>query len=276
MIITQRDIDDFERKYSEAQAGYIPGSDTALEKFYSFLNQNPQILLASGFQEYVSSHELGLFWSLVAAKELSHLDRPIFRNATGQWLVVSYIDDDPSYNWDAYNLSYLQANFEGNQNNKNEALHYNDALVNLPSFTEFYENAKQYINNPLVDPTILVSPKLWTPNQQDSEKLLLQHSSIQIINEIQTEQTDLSSIHWKKFEEIVAEVLRAQGMEIHLVKESPQGGRDIVGRIFIPELNEALSIAVEVKHREVVDRPLVQTALYQNRQFPALMFVTSQ
>jgi len=69
MIITQRDLDEFEEKYSEAQLGYIPGSDKALEKFYSFLNRNPQILMVSGFQEYISSHELGLFWSLVDSQD---------------------------------------------------------------------------------------------------------------------------------------------------------------------------------------------------------------
>lgn len=275
MIITQRDIDDFEKSYSKAQTGYIPGSDTALKKFYSFLNKNPQIFLASGFQEYISSHKLGLFWSLADAGELSYLNRPIFRNETGQWLVVSYIDDEPTYSWDAYNLIYLQAKFNEEYKYNVAELHYDDALVDLPSFNEFLNNAKKYVNNQLVDNTILISPRLWTPNQQDFEKQLLQNSSIKIIEEIKNQQTDLASIHWKIFEEIVAEVLRAQGMEIHLVKESPQGGRDIIGRIFIPELNEVLSMAVEVKHRYVVDRPLVQTAIYQNRQFPALMFVTS-
>ena len=95
----------------------------------------------------------------------------------------------------------------------------------------FFESAKKYINNPLIEPTVFVSPKLWTPTQQAAEKQLLQQSSIHIIQEIQNENTELASIHWRRFEEIVAEVLRAQGMEIHLVTESPQGGRDIIGRI---------------------------------------------
>ena len=34
-------------------------------------------------------------------------------------------------------------------------------------------------------------------------------------------------------------------------------------------------MAVEVKHRKLVDRPEVQLALYQNRAYPALVFVTS-
>ena len=34
-------------------------------------------------------------------------------------------------------------------------------------------------------------------------------------------------------------------------------------------------MAVEVKHKSVVDRPDVQVALYQNKAYPALLFVTS-
>lgn len=34
-------------------------------------------------------------------------------------------------------------------------------------------------------------------------------------------------------------------------------------------------MAVEVKHKRIVDRPEVQLALYQNRGYPALVFVTS-
>jgi hypothetical protein len=30
-----------------------------------------------------------------------------------------------------------------------------------------------------------------------------------------------------------------------------------------------------VKHREFIDRPILQQAIYQNRHFPALMLVTS-
>lgn len=38
---------------------------------------------------------------------------------------------------------------------------------------------------------------------------------------------------------------------------------------------EPLTIAVEVKHRSVVDRPEIETALWQNRSFPALLFAIS-
>jgi hypothetical protein len=38
---------------------------------------------------------------------------------------------------------------------------------------------------------------------------------------------------------------------------------------------EPVTLAVEVKNKDTVDRPEVQLALTQNRQFPALLFATS-
>ncbi|MFL6236440.1 MAG: hypothetical protein ACJ76N_25140 [Thermoanaerobaculia bacterium] len=63
-------------------------------------------------------------------------------------------------------------------------------------------------------------------------------------------------------------------MEIHIVRQRPQGGRDIVARGELIPGQEPLEMAVEVKHRPVVGRPEVQKALWQNRAYPALLFVT--
>ena len=78
---------------------------------------------------------------------------------------------------------------------------------------------------------------------------------------------------WRQLEYVDAELLRAQGIKIHRVTENPQGGRDIIGRVRLPT-GDLLTYAVEVKHRDVVDRPEVQTALVQNAHFPMLMMVT--
>jgi restriction endonuclease Mrr len=119
------------------------------------------------------------------------------------------------------------------------------------------------------------SPKLWTPDAQASEALQLQTSVKSVISGLKSESISLESVSWKQLEEIVAEVLRAQGLEIHIFKESPQGGRDVIARGELVPGQEPVSIAVEIKHKKVVGRPEVQTALWQNRMFPALMFVTS-
>jgi len=149
------------------------------------------------------------------------------------------------------------------------------AKLHLPSFDEIMAAAIPYVSNPLVDPTLFVSPKLWTPFSQEHQKLYLANSAIEIIQALQSERRTLDDIHWKDLEELVAELLRQKGMEIHLVNESPQGGRDIIARAaYIPGYGP-LTIAVEVKHMRTVDRPIVQQALYQNRHFPALLIATS-
>jgi restriction system protein len=89
-----------------------------------------------------------------------------------------------------------------------------------------------------------VSPRLWTPAQQDLQKTLLQSSTRQILEALKAERCRLSDLHWKQFEELVAEILRSQGMEIHLVREAPQGGRDIIARTQMVATGEVLTVAV--------------------------------
>jgi HJR/Mrr/RecB family endonuclease len=150
-----------------------------------------------------------------------------------------------------------------------------ESVVTMPSFNRMVEIATKYVDNPLIDPTTWVSPRLWTPSSQALQKDHLRASTLAVIEELQRGHTHLTDLSWQNFEEIVAEILRQRGMEIHLVKENPQGGRDIIARAELVPGSEVLTIAVEVKHRDVVDRPIVQQAIQQNERFPALMLVTS-
>jgi hypothetical protein len=149
------------------------------------------------------------------------------------------------------------------------------SIMHMPSFDEILEAAGGFIDNPLVDPTVWVSPKLWTPSRQAFEKLHLQNTAISLIKNIRDENLQLDDLHWREFEEVVAEVLRGLGMEIHLVTENPQGGRDIIARAPAMAGIELATIAIEVKHRDVIDRPILQQAIQQNNHFPSLMLVTS-
>mgnify|MGYP000606211275 CR=1 FL=1 len=97
---------------------------------------------------------------------------------------------------------------------------------------------------------------------------------ILILTTIQDEKVDLSSIHWREVETIVAELLRQNGMEIHSVTETPQGERDIIARTqFAP--GEAMTRAIEVKHRKLVDRPELHKVIHQNSHFPAMVLIIS-
>lgn len=129
--------------------------------------------------------------------------------------------------------------------------------------------------SPTEDSKTVWSPKLWTPDAQENTRIYLQSSITHLLLGLKREEIRLESVSWRQLEEIVAEILRARGMEIHLVRENPQGGRDIVARGELVPGHEPILLAVEVKHRPKVDRPEVEKALWQNRHFPALMFVTS-
>jgi len=95
-----------------------------------------------------------------------------------------------------------------------------------------------------------------------------------VLRELQGNRKSLVDIHWRTLEEIVAELLHDLGMEVHITDRSGDGGRDVIARgELIP--GEPTVLAVEVKHRKVVPVSEVRHALWANRHFPALLFVTS-
>ncbi len=95
-----------------------------------------------------------------------------------------------------------------------------------------------------------------------------------VLSELNKSKMPLVNVHWRTLEEIVAELLYDLGMEVQLTERSWDGGRDVIARgELIP--GEPTILAVEVKHREVVPISEVRQALWANRHFPALLFVTS-
>ena len=125
------------------------------------------------------------------------------------------------------------------------------------------------------DDHIIWSPRLWTPSSQESERRVLSSGTSQILTSLKSEAVTFEDLSWQQFEDVVAESICTMGLKVHKVIESPQGGRDIIARGVLIPGEEPITIAVEVKHKKVVDRPDVEKALWQNRRFPALMFVTS-
>lgn len=274
MIVTRSDIEEFEARYfryADAQRTKSSAdSDREQLRFYRWLTNNPQVLMCAGFQEYIGAHTLPLYQRLVRRKELIPAKRPVFRTYRGRWVLLSHMAPDCDMSWDGYSVRAL----EGLPRNPSEEA-WDRCVIDLPSFNSIVDAASRIHTSPLLDATSFVSPQLWTPDQQDHEKRVLQTSTAAVMRALQQERIELQSISPRLFEEIVGEILRRQGMEIHVVRETPQGGRDIVARgELVPGL-EALTIAVEVKHKRVVNRPEVQMALQQNRRFPALLFVTS-
>jgi hypothetical protein len=122
---------------------------------------------------------------------------------------------------------------------------------------------------------VLWTPKLWTAEEQLRQRSLLDASLAPHLERWRLSGICFDDLNPSEFEDLVGAVLLSAGLKIYKVRESPQGGRDLIARGTLIPGEEPLEMAVEVKHRRVVDRPEVQLALYQNRVYPALLFVTS-
>jgi hypothetical protein len=228
-------------------------------------------MAGAGLQEFVGMHDLPLYRQMVKKRIILGMKRPAFRHFDGQWLVTTSAARGSVNGYSLDKLRYALA-LDDESDEFDEAV--NDARVEVARFREVINRATRFVDRDFLDPTVFVSPKLWTPNEQRKEKELIQRAALPLIQALQSERRELGSLHWRQLEDVVAEVLRGAGMEVHEARDSPQGGRDILARIQIAP-GEILSVAVEVKHQKVVDRPELQTALYQNSHFPALMLVTS-
>ena len=125
----------------------------------------------------------------------------------------------------------------------------------------------------VAEPTTIVLPELWTPNA-GIQQIELVDSARDILLTLYQEKKALANIHWRTLEEIVAELLRARGLSIHITPRSDDGGRDIIARgELLP--GEPSILAVEVKQKPVVKINDLRSALWANKSFPVLMFATS-
>lgn len=142
------------------------------------------------------------------------------------------------------------------------------------SIENLFKNLKRLTNTPDQTPRTLWLPKFWTPEFQNQTRIELTSGVSSIIQAINSENKDLLEVSPRTLEEIVAELLRAKGLEIYLTPQSRDGGRDIVAR---GELfpGEPITLAVEVKHKAKVGTPDLDRSLKANEDFPALMLATS-
>jgi hypothetical protein len=267
----QRLEDDKESRYV-----YREGNSAGITAQTAFFADHPHFLLTMGFDEYVALNNRKQFKKYWFGKgrctERGSFGESIYRRPNGDWWWLSWApisrDGEFVFNTKSTYSRWVKCDFFDEEAERNSGA----IIIPLETvFSRLYSICDKWQNEPFT----LWSPSLWTPNAQRKESIVLSQSVSRILTALQSERIDLKEVSWQHFEEIVAELLRAYGMEIHVVRNRPQGGRDIVARgELIPGL-EPLTIAVEVKHRAVVDRPEVDAALWQNRAFPALLFATS-
>jgi HJR/Mrr/RecB family endonuclease len=122
-------------------------------------------------------------------------------------------------------------------------------------------------------PSALIMPALWCPPEQ-CRRIELVDTTMAILEALQRQAISLRDVTWRQLEEIVAELLGARGLDVHLTKATRDGGRDILARGELI-LGEPTTIAVEVKHRGTVGTPDIHRAWAANQDLPLVMVVTS-
>lgn len=232
---------------------------------HSFLYQNPHYLLLLGFDEY----------------------RVLKRSKRNIQIIETYVGKDAGFP-SRYESLYRKDNsgewqlFQGlmplmpNELGLPLQIHFRGfgESSRYISCEELYELVKRTIDYPYQNATSLVLPSIWLPENQSLNKVQLIDSTREIIAAISNATESLSAISWRQLEEIVAELLRSQGMAIHLTKRSRDGGRDIIARGELVS-GEPMLLAVEVKQKAIVGIEDVQRALHANEDYPGLMIATS-
>ena len=277
MLVAQKEVDAFDAAWAEYDEG--TDGDKALDGFFEWLTDHPHLMMTDDFVEFVPLHPDSPFvkpWVKLAYEQnaIAPCRRPLFRSKTGQWLLLSSLHahieklpiEDP--------LKFSQWGFHSSTTLASVALE-NEEYAVIRSYEYFSDALRKALTIPINSNRTIISPRLWTPETQESESCDLRVVTQDILKALIQDNADLSTIHWRTLEDIVAELLRDSGMEIYRVRESPQGGRDILARGHLIPGQEPITIAVEVKHKDVVYRPDVELALHQNKEFPALMFATS-
>ncbi len=236
---------------------------------WAYYANHPHLIMPMGFDEYVSFKNKQSYKDMWFAKWIDGKGQSLYRHPSGQWFLLGTA---PTHRREAFGFDTKETVKREMEGDVEGLIPHYDLTFELDEvFTKLYSIADNYLN----EEKTIWSPKLWTPSAQENQSIILQNNTKDLLSALKSEKINLESVSWKQLEEIVAEVLRANGLEIHVVRENPQGGRDIIARGDLIFGQEPLLMAVEVKHRSVVDRPEIDKALHQNRYFPALLFITS-
>jgi hypothetical protein len=122
-------------------------------------------------------------------------------------------------------------------------------------------------------PGAVVLPKLFR-HPHDYPRIELVESTRALLDALQRAKIGFPDLTWQQAEDMVAELLRAQGLQVSATPRAKDGGRDLIARgELIP--GEPCLLAVEIKHKAVVGIDEVTSRIHRNKDFPALLFVTT-
>jgi hypothetical protein len=257
MIVTDKELDALRRAIERARGPRTSEYDP--EPGTRFLHRHPHLLLLLGYDEFRLLR--------YNKPNLSVVEEFVGQDAAFPTPVESVYRQTTSGEWHLFQgvmMSGEYLNF----------FRHGATEVQRISIDQLLEIVSHAALVPPHDSHALVCPSIWMPQRQSTTRFVLADATRSILRTLYQEAESLASIHWRKLEEIVAELLIDRGMQIHLTKPSHDGGRDIIARgELIP--GEPLTLAIEVKQRPVVGIAEVQRALFANRNFPALLVATS-
>jgi hypothetical protein len=263
-----RELEDFIQRLEDDKETQYYDHDSGLPNPWAYFANHPHLLLPFGFDEYVSFENRQEFAQMWFKDGVEDTQQSIYRRPEGQWLLL-YLAPSSRYGTLDFHSKSTWPPYE------ESTYPYEDRLAYVLPIRDIFRRLYKLADTWIDEEKTLWTPTLWTPDAQIREQSALDISIRGILDALRQERADLRSLSGRQLEDIVAEILRSHGLEIHVVRDTPRGGRDIVARGQLIPGQEPLTMAVEVMHQESVDRPEVQMALWQNRQYPALMFVTS-
>lgn len=235
------------------------------QSIFRYLCTHPHLLLPMGFDEcrvFKTGENLrgtvveSLFPSQEGGKysgeKFSFGYEAIYRHhSTGEWHLLWFVNN-------AYRIILL-----GDQQKK---------LLISP--TEIISTLNGHIKEPLNQPSSILLPTLWHPVHFTSNQILVNEVNRDLLIALSNEKISLDQIHWRKLEEIIAELLMSKGLKVSLTKMTRDGGRDMVAEgELIPGI--WCTMAVEVKHKKTVGIQDLGQFIYRNMDYPLLLLATS-
>jgi len=311
MIISKSEVNRLKAILYDIRRGIVPGN-IAPAVLSAFFVENPHLLMTEQFDEHMRQTKVDLpsasilYQGILRTMPGDSLRFKIplleFRNPTGTWSGLIGLlpdqDTDPPFDIIDHSCVFLpdiRSVFRRVKAKRTALKQRVDAQWSQQDFNSWVRSfgeglaesrferglndtisrLESALSRPREDPLVLWTPKLWTPAEQNRQRSILRSTISPHLETWKKSGIHFDDLNPSEFEDLVGEVLFKAGLKVYKVRKTPQGGRDLLARgVLIPN-EEPLEMAVEVKHRSIVDRPEVQTALYQNRGYPALLFVTS-
>jgi hypothetical protein len=269
MIVNEKDVIELRKLAADIRDR---STQNVIASLHSLFGSQLYPVLACGFDEiriepltYIVHQELEFLrettdnpsWKWIHGYE-SRFMRQAFRTLTGVW-----------YRFTGQ-VSFSRGGFEGIVLLRGRPISPEEVWI--LSIEEILDGCEGALTSP-TEFGAVVLPNLWMPPEK--------HPSIELVDStkalllaMKKEEKGFGNLTWQQLEDIVAELLRARGMEVTITPRSRDGGRDLLARgELIP--GEPTVLAIEVKHKGVVGVDEVASRLYRNKEFPTLMFATS-